>query len=46
MIEGYGITKFKMLGLSVNKRDKNDKSYGNSRVITEDRIAQIYINSS
>ena len=46
MVEGYGITKFKKLGLSVNKRDETATSYGNSRVITPDRIAQIYINSS
>jgi len=37
---------FKKRGLSVNKRNKTATSYGNSRKITADRIAQIYINSA
>ena len=45
-VQGYGITMFKKRGLSVNKRNKTATSYGNSRKITADRIAQIYINSA
>jgi hypothetical protein len=46
LVEGHGITMFQNRGLSVNKRNETATSYGSSREITADRIAQIYINSA